>query len=146
MKLFHFEIYIILFLFKSSILISNNIWENHLNKYIYNSSKKKWCEYACFPVFIYLFIIVFNYDRFLWVTFLWSESFRCQEGPICMFTYILFFSEIFCSLARSLSILWHYKIPIHFMTLQDPYPFYDITRSLSILWHYKIPIHFFENF
>jgi len=29
-KIFNFEIYIILFLF-------NNIWEYHLNKYIYNS-------------------------------------------------------------------------------------------------------------
>jgi len=49
-KLFHYEINIILFLFKSSIHICNNIWEYHLNKYIYNSSKKKWCEYACFPI------------------------------------------------------------------------------------------------
>jgi hypothetical protein len=32
-KLFHFEIYIILFLFKSSISLCNNIWEYHLNKY-----------------------------------------------------------------------------------------------------------------
>ena len=33
-KLFHFEIYIILFLFKRFILICNNIWQYHLNKYI----------------------------------------------------------------------------------------------------------------
>jgi hypothetical protein len=39
-KLFHFEIYIILFLYKSSIQAFNNIWKYHLNKYIYNSSKK----------------------------------------------------------------------------------------------------------
>ena len=44
-KLFNFEIHTILFLFKSSIQIFNNIWEYHLNKYIYNSSKKKWCKY-----------------------------------------------------------------------------------------------------
>ena len=50
-KSFHFEIYIIVFLFKSSIQICNNIWEYHLNKYFYNSSKKKLCEYACFPIF-----------------------------------------------------------------------------------------------
>ena len=40
-KLFHFEIYIILFLLESSILICYNIWKYHLNKYIYNTSKKK---------------------------------------------------------------------------------------------------------
>ena len=42
-KLFHFEIYIILYILKMSIQICNNIWEYHLNKYIYYSSKKKWC-------------------------------------------------------------------------------------------------------
>ena len=31
------------------ILKCNHIWEYHMNKYIYNSSKKKRCEYACFP-------------------------------------------------------------------------------------------------
>ena len=31
--------------------IFNNIWEYHLNKYISNSSKKKWCEYACFHIY-----------------------------------------------------------------------------------------------
>ncbi len=49
-RLLHFEIYIILFFFKSSIKICKNIWEYHLNKYMYNSSKKKRCEYACFPI------------------------------------------------------------------------------------------------
>ena len=37
LKLFNFEIKFILFLFKSSTLICNNIWDHHLNKYIYNS-------------------------------------------------------------------------------------------------------------
>ena len=40
-KLFHFEIYIIFFLFKISIQIYNNIWDYYLNKYIYISSNKK---------------------------------------------------------------------------------------------------------
>ena len=43
-KLFHFEIYINLFLQKvlsEYELFKYNIWKYHLNKYIYNSSKKK---------------------------------------------------------------------------------------------------------
>ena len=49
-KLFHSEIYIILFLFKSFILICNNILEYHIIlEYIFYSSKKEWC-YACFPI------------------------------------------------------------------------------------------------
>ena len=28
-----------------------NIREYHLNKHIHNSSKKKLCEYACFPIY-----------------------------------------------------------------------------------------------
>ncbi len=47
-KLFNFEI----LSFCSSLkILSNNIWEYNLNKYIYNSSKKKLCEYACFPLY-----------------------------------------------------------------------------------------------
>jgi len=59
-KLFNFEIFIILLLFKSSIKICNNIWKYHLNKYIYNSSKKKWCQYACFPIYILNFFMNIN--------------------------------------------------------------------------------------
>jgi hypothetical protein len=40
-KLFHFEIYIILFLFKGSIQICYHICKYHLNKYIYNTTEKK---------------------------------------------------------------------------------------------------------
>ena len=38
-KLFHFEIYIILFFFISFVQICNNIWKYHLNKYNYNSQR-----------------------------------------------------------------------------------------------------------
>jgi len=40
-RLSNLEIDIILLLSKSSI---------HLNKFSYNSSNKKWCKYACFPI------------------------------------------------------------------------------------------------
>jgi hypothetical protein len=40
-----------------------NNWEYRLNKYIYNSSKKKWCEQACFPIIdklIEITIVIFK--------------------------------------------------------------------------------------
>ena len=53
-KLFHFEIYVILLIFKSSVYICNNIWEYHLNKYIYNSSQEK--SGANMHVFLYTIV------------------------------------------------------------------------------------------
>ena len=40
-KLFHFEIHIILFLFQSSIKICNNIWEYHLKKHLYKERESE---------------------------------------------------------------------------------------------------------
>ena len=38
-------------------LIKNYSFRNlyyHLNKYVYNRSKNKWCEYICFPIHVFL--------------------------------------------------------------------------------------------
>ncbi len=50
-KIIKFEIHIILFLFKSSIKKCIHIWEHHWINIFIRGQRKKWYEYACFPIF-----------------------------------------------------------------------------------------------
>ncbi len=49
----------------------NNIWEYPLNKYIYNTPKRKWWDYACFPI-----LPIYLYSFFKFSTFMKREYFK----------------------------------------------------------------------